>query len=91
MSKVSFSKGLIWEPACGDGAIMNVLAKEYGKQVLPSDIHDWGCVPFVQRDFLDVHATRWAIGLHRAKHIITNPPYKLALEFADYGRERRHV
>ena len=86
MSKVSFSKGTIWEPACGDGAIMNVLVDKYGKRVLPTDIHDWGCVPFVQHNFLDTYTLGWAKA-QGAKHIITNPPYKLALEFANYGQD----
>ena len=86
MSKVSFSKGTIWEPACGDGAIMNVLVEKYGKRVLPSDIHDWGCVPFSQHNFLDAWVGEWA-NRQGAKHIITNPPYKQALEFANYGQD----
>jgi hypothetical protein len=84
MKKVSFDKGIIWEPACGDGAISDVLVEKYGKSVFPSDIHDWGCVPFRQMNFLDTWSADYAIDVG-CTHIITNPPYKLALEFADYG------
>lgn len=65
--------GPIWEPACGDGAISQVL-KAHGYHVQSTDLVDRGYgVPRV--DFLMEFATQ-------APNIITNPPYKLAADFA---------
>lgn len=67
--------GLIWEPACGDGAICKVLANR-GHDVLATDLiyrgygeggHDFFKSP------------------HRAANIITNPPYKLGEEFVRHS------
>lgn len=58
--------GPIWEPACGAGAISQVLA-EAGHSVVSTDLIDRGYgVPAV--NFLREAAPR-------AKHVITNPPY----------------
>lgn len=83
MKKVSFSNK-IWEPACGKGAISDVLVEKYGKMVLCSDIHDWGCTPFLQMNFLDTWSFDYAQDAGMVD-IITNPPYKKALEFAQFG------
>ena len=58
--------GDIWEPACGDGAISQVLV-DAGYSVVSTDLIDRG---YGQggHDFLK---STWALG----KHIITNPPY----------------
>lgn len=68
--------GLIWEPACGDGAIVNVL-RERGRNVFASDLVDRGCKPSHQYDFLT------GLAPPDANSIITNPPFKLAREFVD--------
>ncbi len=64
---------IVWEPACGDGAISNVLI-DAGYKVVSTDLVDRGYgIP--KRDFL----------LERnllAPSVITNPPFKLADEFA---------
>lgn len=64
----------IWEPACGEGHISKVLL-EHGYCVLSSDLvyrgYGVGRVDFL-KERLDVANT----------DIITNPPYKFALEFA---------
>jgi hypothetical protein len=67
----------IWEPAAGDGAIVKVLL-ERGYRVIASDIADYGC-PDVEPgiDYLT------ALGRHRKIGIITNPPFRLAKEFAE--------
>lgn len=65
--------GPIWEPACGDGAISDVL-KAHGHHVQSTDLVDRGYgTPRV--DFLMEFKTQ-------APNIITNPPYVIATEFA---------
>ena len=76
--------GAVWEPACGDGAISEVLIRN-GYQVHSSDLIDRGYGD-VNRDFLlDFETT--------ADNIITNPPFKLAQEFVEHalGRSSRKV
>lgn len=64
--------GAIWEPACGDGAISEVL-RAAGYRVASSDLVARGYgTPGV--DFL----LEWE---PRAPNIITNPPFKLAVPF----------
>jgi hypothetical protein len=62
------------EPACGAGHMAKVL-KEYFKEVRCADAHDYGFAPV--RDFLsypyETNAVDW---------VITNPPFRLAEEFA---------
>lgn len=67
----SFS-GPIWEPACGDGAISEVL-KSAGHDVFSTDLIDRG-YGFGELDFL-------AQGQTVAPTIVTNPPFKLADAF----------
>ena len=59
---------LIWEPACGDGAMAEVL-KERGFKVTSSDLVDrgYGDSP---RDFLTAKK-------RRVDYVITNPPFHL--------------
>lgn len=66
----------IWEPAAGDGAIVKPL-REKGYKVVASDLHDYGL------DDCAIHADylKGSV-LMGVDSIITNPPYKLALEFA---------
>ena len=71
--------GDIWEPACGDGAISKVLA-ERGYRVHSSDLIDRG-FGISGVDFLLDYETR-------CENIITNPPFKLALEFAEHALRR---
>jgi hypothetical protein len=66
----------IWEPACGTGAISKVLTAA-GHAVTSSDIVPYdGFTPDLVADFLTVP------GPHGVQGIITNPPFRLALEFA---------
>lgn len=67
--------GDIWECACGDGAMAEVLA-EAGNRVQGSDLYDRGYGE-IGVDFL--RATR------RAPNIITNPPYNSAEGFVASG------
>lgn len=77
LSKEKF-EGTIWEPACGDGAISEVLLQE-GYSVISSDLIDrgYGEAP---HDFL---TSDW-----KADNIITNPPFTLAQEFVEKSLER---
>jgi hypothetical protein len=66
--------GDIWEPACGDGAISRVLQVN-GYWVISSDLFDrgYGVSPC---DFLKTTSSL-------APNIVTNPPFKLANQFAE--------
>lgn len=68
-------KGDIWESACGDGAMSDVLANASGS-VRSSDLYDRGFGE-VGIDFLDTE--------HRAENIVTNPPYNAAEGFVRTG------
>lgn len=70
--------GLVWEPACGDGAICKVL-EAHGIKTMATDLIDrgWGEAP---HDFLTSDRT--------APNIITNPPFKLAESFVRKALEQ---
>jgi hypothetical protein len=76
-------KGLIWEPAAGDGAISEVLI-ERGHTVISTDLYDHGYT----KEPVDFLAQT-----KRVANIITNPPFKLAEEFVIHalGLARRKV
>lgn len=71
----------IWEPACGDGAMVNIM-RGYGFHVVASDIREEGILPGARvcADFMSypVPATRAECPVD---WIITNPPFNLAEEF----------
>lgn len=71
-------KGDIWEPACGDGSMSEVL-KLTGNKVISSDLYDRGYGEG-DHDFLE----SW----RRAPNIVTNPPYNAAEGFVRSGVER---
>ncbi|MGX7096409.1 hypothetical protein ACWOBL_06090 [Gemella bergeri] len=73
LEKENFSN-LILEPACGEGHLSKVLM-EYGYDVISEDLIDRGYGGV--RDFFERSA--W-LG-----DIITNPPYKIALEFLKHA------
>lgn len=70
-------EGDIWEPACGDGSMSEVLAQT-GNRVISSDLYDRG---FGEggHDFL---ASR-----RRCANVVTNPPYHSAEGFVERGIE----
>ncbi len=71
----SFDKD-IWEPACGENAITNVL-EEYGLNVRSSDIVNRG-----EHEIFDfLKATEWH------GDIITNPPFAIATDFIEKALE----
>jgi hypothetical protein len=70
----------IWEPACGDCAIVNIL-RDNGRGVVATDLVERGC-PNSQSgiDFLMERAAPAGVPA-----IVTNPPFKLAEEFAEHA------
>lgn len=63
---------VIWEPACGCGAITNVL-KDHGYKVISTDINDYGS----QDELLDFLSSE----TKECDWIITNPPFSLSEQF----------
>ncbi len=72
----------IWECACGSGTIANVLT-EAGYNVKCSDIVDRGCPNTEIKDFLGFENYNMKFN----GDILTNPPYKLSLEFVKKSLE----
>ena len=70
----------VWEPACGAGAIVNVL-RATGRVVHASDLVDYGLEDSTGRiDFLmELRAPP------DTQAIVTNPPNKLTTEFAQHA------
>jgi hypothetical protein len=96
------SNASVWEPACGEGHMASVLA-EAAHVVYPTDVFNyeagWGasnCSAWFNVDFLsenaspDAFATIDQLGID---WIITNPPFKTALQFVELSlaRARRGV
>lgn len=71
-------RGDIWESACGDGSMSEVL-ETTGNKVISSDLVDRGYGEG-DHDFLD----SW----RKAPNIVTNPPYNAAEGFVRSGVER---
>lgn len=73
LTKVNLN-GLIWEPACGNGAICEALKNHGYTNIIATDLYDWG---YGQSDknFLSEPVTDVDV-------VITNPPFNLSLEFA---------
>ena len=65
----------VWEPACGNGAMSKVI-EERGHRVYSSDIEPRGYGD--KLNFLESMTLN-------ATDIITNPPFRLALEFAQHS------
>lgn len=70
-------KGDIWECACGNGVMSEVL-KTRGNTVISTDLHDRGYGE-TGIDFLKETRT--------VKNIVTNPPYNVAQKFVERGLE----
>lgn len=70
----------VWEPACGDGALSEVLELA-GFDVVSTDLRDRGYAPGLPGvDFLTVPRKL-------ALSIVTNPPFKLAEKFIRHARK----
>jgi len=70
-----FHGNYIWEPACGDGSISEVL-RNHGYRVYSTDLIERG-YGITGINFLNT--------LEKPAHVITNPPYKLAQQFVEHG------
>lgn len=72
----------VWEPACGEGHISEVL-KKHGYDVLSTDIIDRGYPETIIDDFFTISRD----DNYLSPDIITNPPYKYAKEFVEHALE----
>lgn len=70
----------IWEPACGLGAIVSPL-RAAGHEVVATDLNEWGC-PDSQSGIDFLMERRAPDG---CECILTNPPFKLAGQFASHA------
>lgn len=80
LSREKFS-GTVWEPACGDGAISEVL-KNSGSRVISTDLVDRG-YGRSGVDFLSFSPR------FKFDHVVTNPPFTCCLEFAERALSHR--
>jgi hypothetical protein len=69
---------VIWEPACGPGAIVRLL-RASGRQVYATDLVDYSSPDQDQSGWDFLMETQLPIGVQM---ILTNPPFKNATEFA---------
>lgn len=74
--------GQVWEPACGDGALVREI-RGAGIPCIASDLVDRGCAGAFQADF-------FASDIALAPAIITNPPFNLISARDGHGRWLRH-
>jgi hypothetical protein len=76
MDRIKFA-GTIWECACGNGKMSEVL-KTYGNHVVSTDLIDRGYYDATTGvDFL--------MEFTKMENIVTNPPFNLAYEFIEKG------
>jgi hypothetical protein len=80
------SIGSVWEPACGEGHMCEVI-REYCTNVIASDVFDYGN-GYDVTDFLDTTLQPSSIS---ADWIVTNPPFASAERFALLSLERAHI
>ncbi|HEU4752493.1 MAG TPA: methyltransferase [Armatimonadota bacterium] len=73
----------VWDPACGDGAMVGPL-REYFGTVRGSDVADYG-VGFDVADFL------FPDPKPQVDWIITNPPFRLGREFAETALKHARI
>lgn len=75
--------GSVWEPACGDGALVKPI-REAGIPCSASDLVDRGCPDSWQADYFTCLRSR-------ARAIITNPPFSLITARDGHGRWLKHT
>ena len=74
-------KGSIWEPACGQGHMSEVIKEFYpDSKVYSTDLVDRGYAEDIV-NFLDYDGEKF-------DNIITNPPFKLTLEFIEHSLQQ---
>lgn len=70
--------GTILEPACGNGAMSEVLKEMYGTDVISSDLYDRGYgTPNI--DFLETDIYSGGV----IDNVVTNPPFNIAEQFLE--------
>jgi hypothetical protein len=74
----------LWEPACGKGAMVNVL-RAAGHDVVASDIVDHGGPPFTPPGYLDRDFFLERAAPAGCEAVMTNPPYKCAADFVRHA------
>lgn len=72
----------VWEPACGGGHLAQAM-KDLGYDVFATDLYEYG-YGISGMDFLD---TEMSTLDPKIDAIVTNPPYKYALEFCEKAIE----
>jgi hypothetical protein len=75
--KVETLPEIVWEPACGPGAIVRVL-QAGGHQVVATDLVDYG----LQGARSGIDFLNYPFPKTMPKAIVTNPPFSIATEFA---------
>ncbi|MFC3169262.1 hypothetical protein [Paracoccus fontiphilus] len=75
--------GSVWEPACGDGALVKEI-RNAGIPCCASDLIERGCPDSWTADFFTCFRSR-------GRAIITNPPYSLINARDGHGRWLRHT
>ena len=75
--------GSVWEPACGDGALVREI-RTYGLPCCASDLIDRGCPDSWTADYFTCLRSRGGA-------IITNPPYDQINARDGHGRWLRHT
>jgi hypothetical protein len=73
----------IWEPACGRGAIVNVL-RAHGHEVVASDLMDYG-VPITAPGYFGVDFLKETRAPAGTQAIVTNPPFQIAAQFVEHA------
>lgn len=73
--------GSCWEPACGKGDISKILIGR-GLETISSDLNDYG-YGITGRDFLNPFFEEQSA----VENIITNPPFRYALEFVEQSKK----
>jgi hypothetical protein len=69
----------IWEPACGTGAIVNVL-RAHGHEVVATDLVNYG-TPITPPGYYGIDFLMESKAPNGTECILTNPPFKLAEQF----------
>lgn len=79
---VSLVEAKVWEPACGRGLMSEVL-REYAASVFASDVHDYGRTGRQETvgSFVGAGLDVLAVPGGHVDAIITNPPFRLAVDF----------
>jgi hypothetical protein len=81
LARLERLRGIVWEPACFQGAIVRVL-RAAGYEVFASDVVDYGFPGAKCLDFLKQTSVPPGV-----ETVLTNPPFCLADEFVRHARK----